>query len=469
MTQSPTGRAAAPTAFPEPGTYGVSQRITLRSATPGASIRYTIDGGAPDESSPVFDPYQLPVLEAVNDGDRGVCTTYTIRAIATAPGLAPSEEALLRYVIDRRAKDSYLVDEVRPGIFMIRDFDDTKIYLIVGSERALLVDAGLGTGNLRALVEGMIGDLPLDVVITHAHPDHIAALGQFEDRYDVYMNHRDLPMAQRFKEQLGYPLDLSAVIDLREGAVFDLGDRRLVAYEVPGHSAGSVVLHDAASGTLIASDAVGSNRPSIPDSLWMQFPGMAPIDIYLSTLQVFRAKVGGALREIYGGHNDLPFLGEAYLDNLQRAAQLLVDQGVGVLVPSLRPSDAWQVVVGDRLTDPNWAAINVARETCLSTPPEQIATLSNIQVHGGHLEPGFTPGCHAYTIIADPLASALSITPTATSGRHRALTLDGLAHRSGEAHAIPIGDAPQEIHIAVTSPDGSVTQTYTVAIGRAAR
>ena len=44
-----------------------------------------------------------------------------------------------------------------------------------------------------------------------------------------------------------------ARIDLREGAVFDLGDRRLVAYEVPGHSAGSVVLHDATLRDLAAA------------------------------------------------------------------------------------------------------------------------------------------------------------------------------------------------------------------------
>ena len=43
---------------------------------------------------------------------------------------------------------------------MIRDFDDTKMYVVIGSARALLVDAGLGTGNLRGLVEGMIGDRP---------------------------------------------------------------------------------------------------------------------------------------------------------------------------------------------------------------------------------------------------------------------------------------------------------------------
>src|SRR4051812_41451209 len=397
MTDSPTHQTAAPSAFPAPGPFGVTQRITLLCATPGATIHYTLDGSTPDRSSPTFDAYQLPVLEAINDGDRGARTTYTLKAFALGDRLIPSDVATFTYVIDRRAKDTYLTTEVSPGIHMIRDFDDTKMYIVIGSTRALLVDAGLGTGNLRGLVERMIGARPLDVVITHGHPDHIAAMGQFQDRYDVYMNHRDLPMVQGFVERMGYRIDLEQIDDLREGVVFDLGDRVLKVYEVPGHSAGHTVLFDEANGILLASDAVGSNRPTIPDSLWMQFPGMAPIDDYLSSLQVFRSKVAGKIREIHGGHNDVPFAGETYLDNLQRAAQLLVDLGEEVLVPSLRPTDAWQVVVGDRLSDPNWAAINVAKGSCLSAPPEKIATLSNLQLQNARLEPGFMPHHYTYT------------------------------------------------------------------------
>jgi glyoxylase-like metal-dependent hydrolase (beta-lactamase superfamily II) len=465
---SPTRQASTPSAFPAPGAFGVTQLITLICATPGAAIHYTIDGSTPDRSSPTFDAYQLPVLEAINDGERGVSTTYTVKAFAISDHLAPSDVATFTYVIDRRAKDTYLTTEVSPGIHMIRDFDDTKMYLVIGSARALLVDAGLGTGNLRALVEGMIGDRSLDVVITHGHPDHIAAMGQFQDRYNVSMNHRDLPMVRGFVERLGYRIDMEQIDDLHEGAVFDLGDRTLKVYEVPGHSAGHIVLFDEASGILLASDAVGSNRPTITDSLWMQFPGMAPIDDYLSSLQVFRSKLAGKIVEIYGGHNDVPFSGETYLDNLQRAAQLLVDQGEEVLVPSLRPTDVWQVVVGDRLGDPNWAAINVSKGRCLSAPPEKIATLSNLQLQKARLWPGFNPHHDTYTVVMDPAASAFAITPTATSGRHQRLTIDGAAHRSGATQWVQLGDGEPQVTIAVTSPDGTVSHTYTLTVNRAA-
>ena len=457
-------QTATPSAFPESGSYGVSQRVTLLCATPGATIHYTLDGSEPDRASPTFDPYQLPVLEALNAGDQGARTAYTLKALAIGGGLAPSAVATFTYLIDRRAKDAYLTTEVRPGLYMIQDFDDTKMYLVVGSTRALLVDAGLGTGDLRGLVERLIGDRPLDVVITHGHPDHIAAMGQFQDRYGVFMNHRDLPMVQGFVERLGYRIDLEQIEDLHAGAVFDLGDRTLRVYEVPGHSPGHTVLFDHASGLLLASDAFGSNRPTITDSLWMQFPGMSPIDAYLSALQVFRAQVAGKITTIYGGHNDLPFSGETYLDNLERAAQLLVDQGEAVLVPSLRPTDAWQVVVGDRLSDPNWAAINVAKGSCLSVPPEQIATLSNVQLVGARLEPAFTPQHASYNVVVAAGASSFTITPTATSGRHQRLTIDDAPHQAGAPHVVQLAGGAQQIVVAVTSPDGSAHQRYTFAL-----
>jgi glyoxylase-like metal-dependent hydrolase (beta-lactamase superfamily II) len=135
--------------------------------------------------------------------------------------------------------------------------------------------------------------------------------------------------------------------------VFDLGTYRFSVYALPGHSAGSMMLFDHAKGLLIAGDAVVSNKAGLADALWMQMPSMAPIDRYLSALQVFRAKVAGRIKPIYGGHNDWLLLGETYLDNLQAAAQHLVDAVPDSLMPSLRPAGVWMAVRGDRLSNPD--------------------------------------------------------------------------------------------------------------------
>ena len=64
--------------------------------------------------------------------------------------------------------------------------------------------------------------------------------------------------------------------------------------------------------------------------------------------------------------------------------------------------------------------------------------------------------------------SAFAITPTATSGRHQSLTINGVSHRSGATHWVQLGDSEPYVTIAVTSPDGTVSQTYTLAVSRAA-
>jgi hypothetical protein len=211
---------------------------------------------------------------------------------------------------------------------------------------------------------------------------------------------------------------------------------------------------------------VGSNRPAIPDAAWLQMPGMAPIDVFLPTLQAFRARVRGRVKAIFTGHNDGPLVGETYLDNLQRAAQKLVDEGPGILEPSLRPQGAWWVVGGDRLGDPDWAAINVSKETCLSTPPGRIATLSLLEVAPGSLAESFEPTRERVAATVPAGTERLTITATTTSTRARKLTIDGIDVSPGAAQVVRLKPGDNVLPILVTSPDGTATRAYTLTVAR---
>ncbi len=453
-----------PTAFPEPGRYEVAQMITLLSATPDAVIRYTLDGSTPTLDSPMFDRYHLIPMQRFGEPVPPGGRTFHIRA-ATQVGDRLSEERVFDYELDPRGKDVYVSHEIAPGIRMIRDFDDDKMYLVKGSQRALLIDAGMGAGDLRGYVEQFTDGLPLDVMITHGHPDHIACMGQFQSDCDVYMHPADLPLVELFIGQMGYDINLERIKEVTEGHVFDLGDRRWTVYFVPGHSPGCQALLDEEARILIAGDVIGSNRATIVDALWMQFSDDS-IDQYLSVLQGFRAKVAGKFDLTFGGHNDVPLVGEAYLDHLEEAAQQLVDRGVEALTPSPRPTGIWQTVSGDRLSDPNWAAINVARETCLSAPPEKIATLSQLQITGGTLTPAFSPSVSDYTISLTPGAMELAITPIATSRRIASLRINGVDAPSRQSHRFAAGALPALLTLEVLAPDGVTTRAYTLTIKR---
>lgn len=452
----------SPTSFPEPGVYDAPRMITLLCAEPGAEIHYTLDGSTPTPADALFDPHLLVPLEQfgqdVPDGPR----SYTIRAIAVV-GDQVSDEAVFTYDIEPRDRESFISEEILPGVRLIRDYENNKMYLVTGSARALLIDAGMGTGDLRSYLQPFVGDLPLDVCITHGHPDHIAALGQFQAEHAVYMHHADLPMLRHFSDHLPYAIDLDSIRHIDEGATFDLGDRRLTVYHIPGHSPGCLALLDETNGILIAGDAIGSNGPTIVDALWLQMSNNG-VDDYLSALQVVRAKVAGKVTTICGGHGAVTLEGETYLDNLQEAAQQLVDQGLDVLVPSPRPAGVWKTVSGDRLTDPNWASINVNRDTCLPTPPDRIATLSNLQVAGASINEAFKPGRPSYTLDVAPGMQTIEIVPTATSRRHSSLTVNGHAVQSGQAFPITVMHEATGAEIQVVAPDGTTTQTYALTI-----
>ena len=67
--------------------------------------------------------------------------------------------------------------EFSEGIFEIDEFDCASIFVIVGEERALVLDTGTGIGDLRRVIENRITAKPYDVVLTHNHVDHAGGAG----------------------------------------------------------------------------------------------------------------------------------------------------------------------------------------------------------------------------------------------------------------------------------------------------
>lgn len=82
----PATQAASPSFSPAGGNYGAAQTVTLASATPDATLRYSSDGSFPTCNSGTV--YSAPVV---------VTTTTTLHAIACRDGLAPSALASAAY------------------------------------------------------------------------------------------------------------------------------------------------------------------------------------------------------------------------------------------------------------------------------------------------------------------------------------------------------------------------------------
>lgn len=80
------------------------------------------------------------------------------------------------------------------GVFHIQDLFSDYMYLVVGEEKAALIDTGMGFPGLRQLVERLT-DKPVIVLNTHGHLDHIGGNDEFgciylhPDDLAVYAEH----------------------------------------------------------------------------------------------------------------------------------------------------------------------------------------------------------------------------------------------------------------------------------------
>ena len=72
-----------------------------------------------------------------------------------------------QYVAEKIAQNTYKIDE--SGV--------ANCYLLIGEERALLIDTGCGAGNLKEAVLKLT-QKPLLGALTHRHPDHAGGARQ---------------------------------------------------------------------------------------------------------------------------------------------------------------------------------------------------------------------------------------------------------------------------------------------------
>ena len=256
----------------------------------------------------------------------------------------------------------YPMVQFKKDTWEIDEFDCASMFLLIGTEKAMLIDCGMGIGDLRGAVE-MLTDKPLIVVITHGHIDHTANARQFDEIW-IHPKDQDRPIpqslerrrfdteriAKRQKNCIGgaytmfnlYPYDLNVdlrepgpdekmpvIHDLYDGQQFDLGGGRIVtAYECPGHSAGEMVFLDEQTRSLFAGDAVNFNLGV----------SECPVETTLRYLKRLR-DLGDKYDGIYNGHHDFRALGAPLDDDcLPTAIAILEDALDGHIVPCETPS-----------------------------------------------------------------------------------------------------------------------------------
>lgn len=224
------------------------------------------------------------------------------------------------------------------GVYQIKYYwlgaANVYCYLIVGEKRALLIDSGYASTHAKEYVRS-VTELPVVLVNTHGHFDHIGGDSEYEE---AYLSEKDMDVAREhsekeslakmmestrrknvlFKILFALPgikrkvqdsLDMGVInwTGLPEEGSFDLGGRKVLYFDVPGHTPGSICLFDE------------KTRFLFPGDMLCETGALLGFD-YSSTVTEFKASVlkmqkfamVNRVSEIYPSHHLTPATDEIF-------------------------------------------------------------------------------------------------------------------------------------------------------------
>lgn len=248
-------------------------------------------------------------------------------------------------------KDSwFIVQEIDSKTFAISEhgnLEKVHSFLLLGDFEAVLIDTGQGIDSIKRVTD-QLTDLPIRVLTTHVHYDHIGSHGEFDK---VYVHRADAEWLingiqglslEQIREDISRDLirrtpdnfDLSTYKPyqgqptgfLEDHDLIDIGNRQLKVYHTPGHSPGHICLFDLTNGYLFTGDILYDQT-----SIAAFYPSTDPIELVNSLKKICDIK--GVIK-VFGSHNTLG-LDRDVLTEAKEAIQYLeekklVEKGSGL-------------------------------------------------------------------------------------------------------------------------------------------
>lgn len=212
-----------------------------------------------------------------------------------------------------QADGNYRIDSISDGFWRIQAVKGTlsTCYLVEGSKTALLADACTGQEGLREIVTRLIGDKPCKLVLTHGHYDHSGGMVFFPE---VYVHPADTGLLPKDAR--------TARFYMKEGDVFDLGDKRLEVITIPGHTPGSVVFFNRSERYVFTGDGIGSTL------VWAHI-STDPLTVYLSSVKKLEA-MKDAVDALYVGHHEQETvkLTPQYITDMRIVTELVLEGSI---------------------------------------------------------------------------------------------------------------------------------------------
>lgn len=213
-------------------------------------------------------------------------------------------------------KDWFTIEKIDADTFIIseyRHWEESHAYLLNGGEYSLLIDTGLGIGNIQEQVDKLT-DKPVIAVATHVHWDHIGGhkyypnfcahaeeINWLNGEFPLTMEQikayvvEDCDLPDKYNvEQYEFFQGMPAKV-LNDRDVIDIGGRRAEVLHTPGHSPGHMCFYEQDRGYLFTGDLVYIG------TLFAYYPSTDPV-AYLDSIQKIAAL---PVKRVFPAHHSL--------------------------------------------------------------------------------------------------------------------------------------------------------------------
>ncbi|HRW30657.1 MAG: MBL fold metallo-hydrolase [Alphaproteobacteria bacterium] len=236
-------------------------------------------------------------------------------------------------------------------------------YLLIGSEKAMLVDTLQGIGNLKAVTDKLT-NLPIIVMNTHSHYDHVSGNWQYDTIYGVSNPYtldntkghsheemkagmtpdtvwKNLPDTFSFDTYESKPYNIDKFVE--DGEIIDIGGRPIEVVYTPGHSPDSVILVDKQNRMMFTGDSF------YPAPIYLYSEKASFEDFFISAQIMF--DYHDQVDYLMPGHNET-MQPAAYLNKLRQATMDIINPSTRYIQGDKRRTyqfDGFSIIVKDPL------------------------------------------------------------------------------------------------------------------------
>jgi len=243
----------------------------------------------------------------------------------------PEYKALERVPVSDAWFEVYKVAADTYAIYEPHQSEEVISYLILGKQKAILFDTGMGISDIKQVVSELT-KLPIIVLNSHTHNDHVGGNWQFKTVYSMETKFSkqnakgsredaqaeiapgeicgDLPKNFDPRSYATKPWRIRQYI--HDGDKLNLGGRVIQLIATPGHTPDAITLYDSANGLLFTGDTY------YPATIWLYRPE-TNLEQYANSIQQLAILAQSEpIKLVLGAHN-LPVAPPPVLPELVQA------------------------------------------------------------------------------------------------------------------------------------------------------